>query len=212
MRTGTQMVETGRTLRHRGLRIATAILIAAGASACGQMQREGTASSYLIVAALQGAPGAEPEKFGGTLLSDVITVKDDVPGVYNDLGKVDFQLAMKDAGSATAPTSANFITINRYHVQFIRADGRNTPGVDVPYPFDGAFTVTVGDQGASGGFTLVRNIAKDEAPLLALRVNGVILSTLAEVTFYGHDQTGREVSASARMSIDFANFADPKGK
>ena len=44
-------------------------------------------------------------------------------------------------------------------------------------------------------FTLVRNIAKDEAPLQALTVNGVIISTIAEVTFYGHDQTGREVSA-----------------
>jgi hypothetical protein len=134
-----------------------------------------------------------------------------VPAVFNDLGKVDFTLAMKDATSATAPTTANLITVDRYHVQFIRADGRNTPGVDVPYPFDGAFTVTVGTDGGSAGFTLVRNIAKEEAPLRALRVNGVILSMLAEVTFYAHDQTGREVSASARIGVDFGNFADPKG-
>ncbi len=47
---------------------------------------------------------------------------------------------MKDAGddSPTAPTTANFITVDRYHVTFIRSDGRNKPGVDVPYPFDGA--------------------------------------------------------------------------
>ena len=68
-------------------------------------------------------------------------------------------------------------------------------------------TVSGGDAG--GGFTLVRNISKLEAPLAALRFNGVILSTIAEVTFYGKDQTGHEVSATARISIDFANFGDP---
>ena len=58
---------------------------------------------------------------------------------------------------------------------------------------------------------IVRNIAKTEAPLLALRINGVIISTLAEVTFYGHDQTGREASAPQRASsVDFGNFQDPK--
>ena len=63
---------------------------------------------------------------------------------------------------------------------------------------------------ANGAFTIVRHTSKLEAPLLALGTNGVIISTLAEVTFYGHDQTGREASASARMSVDFGNFQDPK--
>jgi hypothetical protein len=204
------MLEQGRRTRRRGLRIATAILATAAATGCGQLQREGTGSSYLIVSALEGASGAEPDKFGGSLFADVITTKDGVTGVYADLGKVTFSLAMKDATSATAPTTANFITVDRYHVQFIRADGRNTPGVDVPYGFDGAFTATIGDKGGGGVFTIVRHIAKEESPLMALRVNGVIISTLAEVTFYGHDQTGREATASARISIDFGNFADPK--
>ena len=54
-------------------------------------------------------------------------------------------------------------------MRFIRADGRNTPGVDVPYGFDGAFTVD-GRRGetATAAFTLVRHIAKQEAPLGAL--------------------------------------------
>ena len=210
MRTGTQMHEQRPAARRRGLRVATAILVAAAASACGDMQREGTGSSFLIVDALSAAPGAEPDKFGNTLFSDVITTKDGQTGVFADIGKVSFSLAMKDAGSATAPTTANFITVDRYHVQFIRSDGRNKPGIDVPYPFDGAFTTTVGGDGANGAFTIVRHTSKLEAPLLALGSNGVIISTLAEVTFYGHDQTGREASASARMSVDFGNFQDPK--
>jgi hypothetical protein len=30
------------------------------------------------------------------------------------------------------------------------------------------------------------------------------------VTFYGHDQTGREVSATGNIDVTFANFGDPK--
>ena len=58
-------------------------------------------------------------------------------------------------------------------------------------------------------FELVRHLAKEEAPLKALTVNNVIISTIAEITFYGHDQTGREVSVTGRMSVDFGNFGDP---
>jgi len=29
------------------------------------------------------------------------------------------------------------------------------------------------------------------------------------VTFYGHDQTGREVSVTAKILVNFGNFADP---
>jgi hypothetical protein len=197
---------------HLRFRVLVAAALAALPAACGDLQREGQASSYLIVNTLEGASGAEPDKFGLTLFSDVVTVKDDVASVFADNGKVTFTLAMKDPGSATspsAPTSANFITITRYHVQYFRADGRNTPGTDVPFAFDGGLGLTVSADGATGTFELVRHIAKQESPLAALVSNGVIIGTIAEVTFYGHDQTGREVSASARMTIDFGNFADP---
>ena len=180
-------------------------------ASCGDLTRQGTASSYLIVNSLQGSSGAAPDEIGGTLFSDVLTVVDDVPTIFSDSGLVEFQLGLKDAGppgNPNQPTTNNAITVNRYRVQFIRADGRNTPGVDVPYPFDGAFTVTVLD-GASASFTIVRHQAKREAPLSALRDGGHI-STIAEVTFFGHDQTGREVSATAQISVNFGNFGDPK--
>lgn len=194
------------------VRLLVALALAIGTASCGEVVRQGTGSSYLIVLSLEGASGAEPEEFGGTLLSDVITVVDDIPTFFNDVGRVTFRIGMKDpggVGSPTEPSTANLITVNRYRVVFSRNDGRNTPGVDVPYPFEGAFTVTVTADDTTGGFTIVRNIAKREAPLAALRQNGVVLSTIAEVTFFGTDQTGRAVSAVARMSIDFANFGDP---
>jgi len=195
----------------RVARGAALVLLAAAATSCGDMQHEGTASSFLIVNSLEAAPGSDPTKFGGSLSSDVITVVNDVPTVFNDVGRVSLTLGMKDPGTATsptAPTSANFITLTQYHVQYIRSDGRNTQGVDVPYAFDGGLSLTIKDGDIQGSFTLVRNIAKDEAPLRALAVNGLIISTVAKVTFYGHDQTGREVSAEANISVDFANFGD----
>lgn len=187
------------------------VTLAVASASCGSAVRQGTGTSFLIVNELEFARGNEPETFSANLLSDVITVVDDVPTFFNDLGRVTFSLGLKDpgpAGSPTQPTQNQFITVDRYHVRFFRTDGRNTQGVDVPYEFDGAFTVTVGASQAEAGFTIVRNIAKREAPLQALRTNGLILSTIAEITFYGRDQTGHEVVATARTSVDFANFGD----
>lgn len=197
-----------------GSRAGAVVLASAVAfsTSCGNTVRQGTGGSFLIVSSMEAAPGAQPTDFGNTLLSDVITVVNDAPTFFNDLGRVTFRLGLKDPGAPTSPTTPgqnDAITINRYHVRFFRADGRNTPGVDVPYEFDGAFTLTVTGGDASAGFTLVRNVAKMEAPLAALRFNGLVLTTIAEVTFYGADQTGHEVSATARITIDFANFGDP---
>lgn len=187
------------------------------AAGCGS-NLPGTASSYVIVQSLEGASGAEPGQFGGTLASDVQTLVDATiggqqvksPTVYEDPGRVVLALAMKNP-VGLEPTSANFITFNRYRVTYIRSDGRNTPGVDVPYPFDGAITATVTDQPVTIGLTLVRIQAKLERPLLPLVGGGgsLAISTIAEVTLYGADQTGREVSATGRISITFADWGDP---
>jgi hypothetical protein len=187
-----------------------AILVLASAS-CGDMTRQGTASSFLVIESLEAASGAEPGSFGNDLDSDVVTVVDGQPTVFGDLGKVTLAVQMKDPGTSASPNAPgpnNAITVDRYHVQFIRADGRNTPGVDVPYPFDGAFTVTVFDR-SEAAFTLVRVQAKQEAPLAGLATNRIALSTMAEITFYGHDQTGREVSVTGRIGVHFTNWADP---
>jgi hypothetical protein len=197
---------------HMG-RIALLAGAMAAAVSCGSSTvRQGTGSSFLIVERLEAASGATPDELGGTLRSDVLTVVDDVPTIFNDTAVVRFGLGLKDPGSATTPLAATqnmFITVDRYRVRYFRTDGRNTPGVDVPHGFDGSFTVTVGAGGAEAGFQIVRHLTKQEAPLAAL-VNGVvIISTIAEVTFFGRDQTGHEVSAMSRISIDFGNFGDP---
>jgi hypothetical protein len=191
------------------LGITAAVLVSAiVAAACGDVSRQGTGSSYLVLNQLEAASGAQPTRFQNTLNSDVVTIVDDVPTIFNDLGRARFSLGMKDAG-ITSPSPANFITLNRYHVKYVRADGRNTPGVDVPYAFDGGVTATITDTEVTVIFELVRHIAKTEAPLGALARNPSVISTIAEVTFYGTDQTGHEVSLKATMLVDFGNFGDP---
>jgi hypothetical protein len=208
---------TGHAMVHRkavwggAIRAAIAVTVVAVSSGCGDLVRQGTGSSYLIVSAFEAASGAEPDSFGGTLQSDVVTVVDGSGTIFNDIGRVRLTLAMKDAGGTglpTTPTVNNSITLNRYRVEYIRADGRNTEGVDVPFAFDGAVTMTISGT-SEVSFTLVRHQAKLEAPLASLARNAVIISTIARVTLYGRDQAGREVIVNAQMSVDFANFGDP---
>ena len=179
-------------------------------SACSKTVREGRSPAYLIVSQLEAASGADDEKFSNLLASDVVTNGT----VFEDAGRVTFELGLKNIGSSsepTSPTTNNFITVTRYHVEFRRSDGRNAPGVDVPYAFDGAGTVTVGDSGATMIFALVRAQAKVEAPLKNLAGAGGagLISTLADVTFYGKDQTGNDVQATASISVNFADWGDP---
>ena len=76
---------------------------------------------------------------------------------------------MKDPGAVENPNHA--VDDQPHHACTATAcgscatDGRNTPGVDVPYPFDGALTVTALGRALTGDFTLVRVQAKVEAPL-----------------------------------------------
>jgi hypothetical protein len=83
--------------------------------------------------------------------------------------------------------------------------------VDVPYGFDGAMTVTVKDTEAVANFNLVRVQSKQEAPLQALTGGGGAnaISTIAEITFYGKDQAGRDVSVTGRIGVNFADWGDP---
>jgi hypothetical protein len=193
------------------------------ATSCNEATRTSRASSFLVIEQMQAAPGASPTSFNNTLQSDVITnvtatvngQSVTTPTVFEDFGRVIMRLGFKDPGTPSnpsTPTSANYITVTRYRVVFTRADGRNTPGVDVPYPFDGAVTFSVLDIG-SATFTLVRGQSKVEPPLVALRGGGGALgiSTIAEVTFYGHDQTGSTVSATATLLVNFADWGDPTG-
>lgn len=195
-----------------GAKAAGIIALAFAATSCGKLTREGTSSSYLVINQLEGAPG-QTGSFGSVLESDVLNVdpQTKVTTIAADRGQVTLALALKDPGSSTSlntPTPNNYVTVTQYHVEYVRSDGRNVQGVDVPYAFDGAVTATI-QSTTTVGFTLVRIQAKQEAPLQALQGGGSAqaISTIARVTFYGHDQTGREVSVSGNIEVDFADWA-----
>jgi len=173
-------------------------------------QQLANAASYLIIDSLQAAPGASTT-FGGTLSSDVLTIVSGTPTIFADNGRFTLRLGLTDPGSVDSPSSpstANYITVTRFHVKYTRTDGLNTQGVHVPFEFEGGLTVTVGDAPVTVGFTLVNAFAKDRAPLADL-VNGGSIPTVAEVTLFGTDQVGRAVSVKGTISVVFRNWGDP---
>jgi hypothetical protein len=199
------------------LRMAAAAASVAVSISCGDVVRDGKSPSILTIESLAGRAGNEDGEFVNPVNSDVITnmrspapcsATAPCPTTFNDLGSVTLRLSPKDI-TGTAPSSNNAVTISRFRVTYRRADGRNTPGLDVPYPFDGAVTGTV-FPGASTelAFELVRHSAKMEAPLVQLKFQPQIVTTITDVTFWGRDQVGNEISASGTIQINFGDFGD----
>ena len=188
------------------------VIIAALASAsCGEVARTGRSPVILVVDNI-GASAGGGTQFSAFLLSDVLTSG----SVINDSGRATLSTALKNPGYAAAPlgpTQLNTVVIDRYHVRFVRADGRNTQGVDVPFSFDGGSTATVPPNGsAEVVFDLVRHTSKSEPPLSNLVGGGgqSLINAIAEVTFYGHDLAGNEITATGFIQVNFGDFADPR--
>jgi hypothetical protein len=215
------MSETVPTGMVRALPVAALVMVSVS---CGEVARTGRSPALLVIDVLEAASGAQPDTFGNVLFSDVETLVEQhmngqtvrVPIIYADMGRATFRLTLKNPGSATSPVGPsplNEVTITRYRVKFRRADGRSTPGVDVPHAFDGAATVTIPVSGiAAVSFAIVRHQAKLEPPLSALPRGGGanMLSTIAEVAFYGSDQAGNEIVATGLISVNFGDFGDPQ--
>jgi hypothetical protein len=81
-----------------------------------------------------------------------------------------------------------------------------TPGVDLPYDFEGVRRQSPRriDRRGFG----VRHVAKEESPLAQLVTNENVIYSVADVTFYGKDLVGNVVTASGSLSVNFGNFAD----
>ena len=189
---------------------AVAVVAAIASSSCTETARRGQASSQLTIMSIQTARGAGtvPTSFiNGPLLSDV---QDASGTIFDDFASVTMRVTLKDLGApgvAAIPTIMNDVTVTRYRVVYRRSDGRNVEGVDVPRAVEGALTLTIaGNNTGVAVIEIVRHVAKLEAPLAALRGNLNVLSTTAEITFFGRDQTGNELSATSSILINFANF------
>jgi hypothetical protein len=209
------------THARTGRALALAVALLASTSCASEMTRSGKSPAFLVIDQLAASSGAKAGAFATMLNSDVVTMVDTtingvstkVATVYNDIGQVTLHTVLKDPGTAavpTSPTAINDITVTRYHVRFRRSDGREREGVDVPYAFDGGVTGTVTTGGTTLSFELVRHSMKSEPPLSPLAGGGGAgeISTIAEVTFYGHDQAGNDVSVMGPIGVNFGDFAD----
>jgi len=165
--------------------------LAAATTFCGDLSRASSSPVYLVIDALQAAQGNKPATFGGTLFSDVQTlVTTPAPcsatspcaTIFNDIGQAQLRITVKDVGVPSfnlSPNVNNEVTITRYRVVYRRADGLKKEGVDVPFAFDGAITITVPAAGSTASFELVRHIAKEEPPLVQLINGRTIITTIA---------------------------------
>ncbi|HEY3043425.1 MAG TPA: hypothetical protein VGJ39_05350 [Vicinamibacterales bacterium] len=185
-----------RIRRVFGLTALATVVIAS--ASCGDIVRSSRSPMLLIVNSIR----PEGLVIARTLQSDVLTAT----GILPDLARTTLSVVMKDV-TIVAPSSNNQVRITGYHVTYRRGDGQNREGIDVPYGFDGAFTLSViaGNVGTAD-FEIVRAIAKAESPLVQLRDGSNLISTIADVTFFGQDAVGNELSTSASVLIDFGNF------
>jgi hypothetical protein len=206
----------GRMRNVTGLIGLAAVLVAS--ASCGALVRQGRSPVYLVIDSLGGQRGGLGGAFGNPVVSDVVTkvtapapcsATSPCPTVFSDNGVATLRVELKDPTNLSGPSPTNDVTITRYHVSYRRSDGRNTEGIDVPFAFDGATTGTI-RVGASSTlpFELVRIVAKEESPLANLVTSSSIVTSIAEVTFYGRDQAGNTLSVSGLLQVDFGNFGD----
>ena len=206
-----------RTLLTDFGRVAVAVTGILSASACGgDLLRTGRGPMMLVVENMSAQPGGGGEG-GSFLMSDVQRLEDQtvngvtvqVPTIVNDTVTATLRAIEKNQNAVATPVGG--ITLTRYRVVFRRADGRNTPGVDVPFGFDGGLGVTVNPGNVvQVAIDLVRHQAKLEPPLKNLAGLGgqMFISTIAEITFYGRDQNGNEASVMGRIDVQFGDFSD----
>jgi hypothetical protein len=215
-----------RFFKSNALRWLAAVACAAPVTGCGSdLLRTGRSPVMLVITQIEGAAGHEPEEFVGNLMSDVQVLIDQtvngvevkVPTIFNDIVRIQLEAIQKDqsgvlnpvTGTVTSPL--NNVTITRYRVNYRRTDGRNTPGVDVPFGFDGAVTTTI-PAGGSGEvlFDIVRHQAKLDPPLRNLvGFKGLgFIHTIADITLWGRDQNGNEVTVSGSIDVQFSDFGD----
>ena len=216
----TSVITHWRTARVTTLLTVMVSLLAS--ASCGDVARSGKSPSFLVIDLLMASSGARPGEFGNVLASDVVTLVSQtvgteqvqVPTVFEDVGQAALRIVLKDQGNpgaTAAPSNLNALKVNRFRVVYKRADGRSTPGVDVPYPFDGAITATVTNTPVTVSFTIVRLQAKLEPPLKALASGGaIVISTIADITFYGEDLAGNAFQTTGSISVNFANWGDPQ--
>ncbi|MGQ9618361.1 MAG: hypothetical protein ACUVUG_05280 [Candidatus Aminicenantia bacterium] len=175
-------------------------------SSCNVLENKTQSASVLIIQSLVGV-SLNGEEDSTALDSDVIINPPSGKCIYvkGDTAKVTF--TAKLLSPTKTPTFYNDIRVYRYRVRYIRTDGRNIEGVDVPYSFEGAMDVYVPvDGNVTWSFDIVRTTAKEEPPLVNLIGTINVIEAIGIVDFYGEDMAGKKVTAQGKISIHFRDW------
>ncbi len=177
-----------------------------------ETENDNTTNTFVTIVSVTSESGDFIGLQTGTdLFSDVCGADEENPPctVFNDNAVVTFVARLKDLSVFGSPV--NDVVFERYRVTYTRADGRNVPGIDVPYPFDGVSSFRVASDGVevTRTFIVVRLQAKHESPLREISLNSSgILSVLTRMDFFGRDGAGRQIQVSAFLNITFADFGN----
>ena len=150
----------------------------------------------------------------------------DVSDGFNDDATVSLDLIRKNP-SVLSSTPLEDVLLERYEVRYIRSDGRNTEGIDVPFRITGPVVGVmhapsgVGEPGTAVVITVVRHQAKFEPPLKNLvgifnnNPNLVttfpsagVITCIAEITIHGRNMRGQGLAATGRLQVTFADFVN----
>jgi len=197
--------------QSRALRTAVLLYLALGLAACNPIENESQSASVLVLNSLTGldVQGA----VSNFLASDVVRV-DPVTKARSwraDAAQATLAVMPLDPAPILGTSPYYDVVVTRYIITFVRSDGRNVPGRDVPYGFEGSMSLRIAVNGtATASFVVVREVAKQEPPLLGL-YDGTpdeVLNITAKIEFYGHDLANRAVKATGYLAVTFANFVD----
>ena len=178
---------------------------------CNPIENDSTSASVIYLESLMGVDLAD--NVANFIQSDVL-YEDSNTGtstIIADIATASMRAEMLSPSLTTVPSQYNDVMIDRYVVSYFRSDGRNQPGVDIPYTFEGQLSIIINiGSTESFGFVIVREVAKAETPLINLRNarDAGVLEVTAKVEFYGHDMANRNIKVVGYISIFFANYAN----
>lgn len=193
------------------LKLLVLIIAALFLGSCLAKEDDSTSASFLVINSLTG--NDLTGKAGSTtVFSDVITNG----SIVNDTGVAAVTTLTYNP---TADSDEHDITyymnvvVDQIDVEFMRTDGKNVEGVDVPYRFTQPMNMLVAvDKTVSIPFVLIRHAAKMDAPLINLRdvpSEEFVLQLVAKVTVHGKDLGGHRVApVIGYLTVWCADFAD----
>lgn len=205
----------------KAMKLAAPLAFAAGLSSWSCVPafvQDSEADVIMRIVGLEGDPGSDDGETGDVLLSDTCCA------IVNDNLNITLDSNLKNQNNPIV-NSFSDITLERYEIRYLRSDGRNVEGVDVPFHITGPLSSRLLPVGGSTSVSVVavRHQAKLEPPLKNLEGNfsndsgqditGVIfsgagiISTIGEVTVHGRTTSGQAVRAVGRISIVFADFS-----